>query len=278
MNFTIKKAEESQIPELKKIWIECFGDSEAYVDMFFEKRFKSTVCLTAVYQNKTIGAMYLLPVFAYEYGKIKNGWYGYAVGVLKEYRKNGIYAAMHNKICKYLKANNEFYILCPANRKLYDFYRTLGFSDYAFLKDTTILPNGETSADLELNDITPAEYVILRNSYFNNNGLIFWNETAIEYAMEENKFCNGFAASLNICGKEYALFARINDETIKIIESTVPQKHILTATNFLCKKYGVKSAVWTRAAYETEGGDEYISCIGVNIKKADFPYINLLLN
>lgn len=278
MNFKIQKADHSQIPQLKKIWSECFGDSDDYIDLFFKNRFGTSQAIAAVIEGKTVGAMYLLPVTAYEYGNLKKGWYAYAIGILEKYRKKGIYAAIHSEICEYIKAHNQFYILCPANQKLYEYYRGLGFNDYACLAEITLFSD-KGNDDYTLNSISPAEYVRERSSYFNEDGVILWDENAIEYALCENKFCGGFCAYLQNENSKYAVLARPQGDCMKILESTVPTCHMQSVTNCICRKYRVNSVIWERAVYDCPMADNtYISAVGINIKKPEYPYMNLVLS
>lgn len=278
MNFKIQKGDSDQIPQLKKIWSECFGDSDEYIDLFFEKRFKTTQTITATVGDKTVGAVYLLPVTVNEYGLLKKGWYGYAIGVLEKYRKNGIYAAIHAKICEYIKTHNQFYILCPANHKLYEYYCGLGFSDYAYLSEITLFPNG-SNTDFTIHGISPTEYMRERNLYFNEDGIIYWDENAIEYALCENDFCGGFCAYLQEKNNKYIVLARPHEGSLKISESTVPKCHMQSVTSYMCRKYQVNSVTWERAAYDFPKADNtYISAIGINIKKPEYPYMNLVLD
>ena len=272
----ISYADNSHIAELKEIWHECFGDSFDYINFFFENRFESVKTVIALYGGKTVGAAYLMPVEAYEYGVLKNGWYGYAIGILKDFRKNGIYKMMHKKIMKDIAEKNEFYILCPANEKLCEFYSSIGFKDFSYLS-TIELKKCKTDFKVLEREITTKRYAKLRNKYFKNDGMIFWNEEAIEYAIKENTFCGGFTKEIIINEKSFSIMARPFEDTIKIIESTVPNECLSDVTAYLCEKYNVQSVLWTRASYE-ENEKNFLSGMAINLKKGDYPYLNLLLN
>ena len=271
----ISYADESHIPALKEIWRECFGDSDEYIDFFFKNRFKSCKTVIALYDGKTIGAAYLMPVKAYEYGTLKNGWYGYAIGILKKYRKKGIYAMMHEKIIEDIK--DGFYILCPANQKLCEYYASLGFKEFSFLK-TIRIENKGTNCEFESKEIPAQKYVQIRNGYFNNDGLILWDDDAIDYAMKENKFCGGFTVEITSKAASYAVIARPFENFLMITESTVPKEYLKDVTAYLCEKYGFEYAVWTRASYDIAEGEAFLSGMSCNLKKPEFAYLNLVLN
>jgi len=272
----ISYATDSHTNELKEIWHECFGDGYEYIDFFFENRFQSIKTVIALYEEKVVGAAYLMPVKAWEYGEIKDGWYGYAIGVLKEYRKNGIYAMMHEKIMNEINANNQFYILCPANKKLCEFYASLGFNEFSYLK-TVKLNFCDTDKKASSKRISAKRYTELRNKFFNQDGFIFWDENAIEYAIKENEFCGGFADEIVIGGKAFAVMARPFEEGIRIIESTVPDEYMKDITSHLMQKHKAEYIVWTMPAYNNEE-EKYLSAMTCSLKKGDFPYLNLVLN
>ena len=272
----ISYADNSHIAELKEIWHECFGDSFDYINFFFENRFKSIKTVIALCDGKAIGAAYLMPVKAFEYGVLKNGWYGYAIGILKSFRKNGIYKMMHEKIMKDITEKNEFYILCPANEKLCEFYSSLGFKDFSYL-NTVEIERCKTDNKIFEKEITAKKYFELRNKYFKSDGLIFWNEESIEYAIKENEFCGGFTSEFILNEKNFIVMARPFEDTIRIIESTVPSECLSDVTSYLCEEYKVNRVLWTRTSYE-ENGKNFLSGMAINLKKGDYPYLNLVLN
>ena len=131
----IKKADSTHINQLKALWKVCFGDSDSYIDFFFENRFSSCYAIVCVCKHEVIGAMYLMPVKA-TVGKIlKSGFYEYAIGVLPQYRGKGIYLKMHEKTLEYINQNNMFCILSPANKKLSEYYLKQGFKKNAYVQE-----------------------------------------------------------------------------------------------------------------------------------------------
>jgi len=272
----ISYATNKHINSLKDIWHECFGDGYEYIDFFFENRFKSIKTVIALYEEKVVGAAYLMPVKAMEYGVIKSGWYGYAIGILKEYRKNGIYAMMHEKIMAEISEKNEFYILCPANEKLCEYYSSLGFNEFSYLK-TLKLDFCKTDKEISSEKISAKRYAELRNEFFSHDGFIFWDEEAIEYAIKENEFCGGFAEEIIVDGFSFVVLARPSENGIKIIESTVPHKYMKEITSHLIQKCKAAYVIWTLPAYNNED-EKFLSSMTCNLKKGDFPYLNLVLN
>lgn len=274
----IALASDADIPALKEIWAVCFGDSAQYIDFFFKKRFPSCTAVCARHNGRAIGAAYLMPVSTMEYGALKKGRYAYAVGLLPPYRGRGIYPMMHRKIMKKLKELNEFFILCPANKKLADYYRSIGFSEFSYLAQRKVIC-ANNSHDFDISDISADKYMNMRNKFFRSDGCIFWDEEAVRYAIEENSCGGGFAAEITCSSGSYAVLAAPRGAMLKIVEATVPDNMIESVSSFLCRKYGFSSAVWNIPAYMSKSGEQcFLSGMTCNLKKGDYPYINLLLN
>jgi len=188
--FSVKKAELHHVPMLKMIWNVCFGDSMEYINFFFNERFNSCECIIATDEGDSpIASMYLLPVSTNEYGQKKRGFYLYAIGVLPQYRGRGIYQKMQEMLFEYLLKNNMFCILCPANAKLCEYYKSLGFMENAYISEKTIKNTNIVPNEYHIAELTSEDYFNLRNSYFRNP--IIWDICALEYVLKENIFVKG---------------------------------------------------------------------------------------
>ena len=90
----IMTANALMIPALRHLWKQCFGDEDAYVSLFFDRRFSPEQTLTAWVDDTLVGAVYLLEAEVDGHPL----WYGYAVGTLPEYRGRGISRRLHETI------------------------------------------------------------------------------------------------------------------------------------------------------------------------------------
>ncbi len=257
------------IPSFKKIWKICFGDTDSYIDFFFANRFDTCKSVAMRDGEKVIGAMYLMPVSVYEYGVLKHGFYGYAIGILPQYRGRGIYADLDKLIYEYIKRHNLFYILCPANQKLSKYYKSLGFTENAFVCEKTVL-NTRTEKEYSITALTPEAYETMRNSSFAD--MIYWDKTALSYVLKENEFMGGY----NLLCKDKGIYviAIKTGDTLKIIESNVSEGEMQNITDYLCKRYKANSAVWTVPQNRTDPSVLY--GLSRNLKKDNY-YFNLIL-
>ncbi len=122
------KADETDIPELKKLWQTVFGDSDNVTDFFFE----NTVDIEDAYVYKTAGkcvsAFYLIDSPIKEGNETKKAKYLYAAATLPEYRKKGIMGKMLEYAIRILRISGyDRLFLYPANENLYNYYEKFGF-------------------------------------------------------------------------------------------------------------------------------------------------------
>ena len=157
----IRYGNSRSIPELKRLWKECFADEDAYIDAFFEAMYEDEYVLMEEENGVLLGASFFLPGKIWldqpESGqkpqtgaKTRHGqdadsgaWqqirYVYALAVWPQYRGQGIAA-------KLLRAAHEIYhaplLAEPAEESLVGgFYRPLGFQENFYLmKKQAVLP------------------------------------------------------------------------------------------------------------------------------------------
>lgn len=262
------KASSEHIPELKRIWKVCFNDEDLYIDFFFENKFSSCNCIVATDNGKAIGSAYLMPVSVYEYGMVKKGFYGYAIGILPEYRGKGIYAKMDTLIYDYIVKNNIFYILSPANEKLCDFYKSLGFTETAFVSERILTSSGKAK-DYNSHKLSADDYYRLRN--FDN--MIFWDKASLKYALLENEFVGG--ENLYLPSMDVFALVRKQDDYMIVTESNVTEENIQKITNYLCERYNTSKIRWILPP--NSDGSKILYGLSRNLKKDNY-YLNLILN
>ena len=273
-NIQISIAKKEHIEQLKNIWKICFGDSDDYVDFFFKNRFETCYGVIASVDDKVAGAMYLLPVKAREYDCEKNGFYIYAIGVLPEYRGKSIYVTMHSVLYDYLKANNLFCILCPANKKLAEYYKSLGFVENAYVYEDKYTGKEEIF-NFTARELKAEEFELIRNKSFKDINPILWDKVALEYVLKENIYCNGKNLIIEFDNNKYFLLLRGAGDVITVYESNVTDKEIKQKiSNYLSKIYNTKNIHWICAKGNSEPILYGLSC---NLKKNNY-YLNLILN
>ena len=112
----------SDILELKALWLNTFDDDQKDIDEFFKVLFMQKNTLIWKANDKIISMLYMLP---YEHSI-----YLYALATLPDYRGRGIMTRLINESCKIAKSKNaKALFLIPATG-MEEYYKQFGFAPY----------------------------------------------------------------------------------------------------------------------------------------------------
>lgn len=242
-------ADDSMIPELTVLWMEAFGDEREYVEFYFANRFTENNLLVYLEEGKAVSMISILPVLLHDGGKKIPAGYVYAVATRKDCRGRG-YA--RELILRAKQLLQEPLLLEPAGERLAEYYRKMGFCDAFSVREYDLLKESESPrAAHEISDlaaaeiraekphiqrqpqrywlltVTPTEYHEIRNAHFAGNGYVEWDKEAIAYALLENEFSGGFAYKVFHDEREDILMYRMEEEKLKIVETTLSDEDIL---------------------------------------------------
>ena len=269
MEVTIRFAETSDTDALKTIWKICFGDGDAYINFFYEHCFCAENTVVASIDNQVVGVVYMLPAV---FGD-KTFLYGYAVGVLPEFRGNNICEKMHIFIKKYAEKNGFVYGLHPANTKLFDYYRRIGLHDMYTLR-TYDASSCEIGASYTIQDVSPEEYFCLRKLCFPH--MVLWEENMISYICKEAVQFGGFVKKIWIGAEERIFLAKKNNDMLYIKETTMTDPEIQQASGYIKEYFDVKQMIFT-LPNTSDLGTEEVMILGFGEKNTDV-YMNLFLD
>lgn len=127
MQLTHASAED--IPALKALWRECFGDGEDYLDFYFRNRFVPEDTLLVREDGIPAAMLTLMNVTR----NSETGFYIYAVATHPDFRKKGLQRTLSGYAEEVMRQRGgSFCCLVPAEEYLFRFYEKLGFrSGYA---------------------------------------------------------------------------------------------------------------------------------------------------
>ena len=239
------QASGDMIPALTKIWAECFGDSEDYIDLFMKKRFVPKDTLVSVNGSGEItGCGYLLPC---SFAEIKTeGLYLYAGGVFERFRGQGYYDEILAQITERCKTE-QFSCVLNSHDDLKKMYFAHGFKETHHCKKIRTDISGTNAREhnqnikLNISNANAAEYTALRNEYFTSPGTVIWDTAAVSYAIKENIYCGGVCDKLSLDGADYLIFAKKEPGSLYITETTLPGALLKTIAEPLCRYYKVNS-------------------------------------
>ena len=152
------------ITELRALWREAFGDTEAFMDDFFRIAYSKSRCRVIRRDGKTVCALYWFDVYC----GCRKLAYLYGVATLNRYRGQGIASYLIEKTCKELTEKGySGVILVPGSQKLFEFYKKLGFFSCTMLREAVCSAEGRCL----LKAVNRDEYAALRRTLLPHRGV-----------------------------------------------------------------------------------------------------------
>ncbi len=262
----IRNATSADIPQLKNLWQVCFGDEIEYIDRFFDSLFVPESTIVAQVDEQVAGVVYLLDA---KYGKTPFK-YGYAIGVLPEYRGKSICKNMLDYIKEWSRKSGFIFGLHPANKKLAEFYQKIGLSEMYSLKEVD--GTGFLSDNLyELEQIDADEMYVLRKNAFND--LVEWDVSVLDYMIKSGEVVK----KITLQGKSIYFVIRKNGETVIVKETSANESEIIEVSESIKRYFGAKNIKYTLSSDKTLQGTIEPCLYGFSGKN-DNVYMNLFLD
>lgn len=134
-----------QIPQLRKLWKEAFGDSDVFLDAFFAYGFSSRRCRCITKGDTVVSVLYWFEV-TYRHQRFA---YLYAVATAADYRGQGLFSALLADTMQVLTAEGfDGILLVPETEKLARMYEKFGFTCCTTV-DSLDISADKTPADME---------------------------------------------------------------------------------------------------------------------------------
>ena len=172
------------IPALRVLWREAFGDSEAFLDRFFEVAFSPDRC-RAVFDCDTPAAALYWFNGAYEGGRVA---YLYAIATAKAYRGRGICTALMENTHRHLATlGYTGTVLVPGAPSLFAFYEKMGYSVCGTVHEFCCSAEKE---GVPIQKIDEKEYETLRKAFLPRGGIVQGKES-IRFLHTEASFYTG---------------------------------------------------------------------------------------
>lgn len=163
---TISSPKRDDIPSLKALFAEAFGDEGGFIDTFFDTAFSENRARVIYKDNKIVAMLYW---FDCEYlGKPLA--YIYAVATDKAYRGHGLCSILMQNTHEHLKSLGYIgTILVPSEPSLFGFYERIGYKTATFIGEFTVKSATQRCEFLE---IDKNEYASLRKRYLPSGAVI----------------------------------------------------------------------------------------------------------
>jgi len=213
----IKNPSSADIPKLRDVWKEAFGDTDEFLDLFFSTAFSSERSMCISSDNKIVSALYWFDCFK---GSDKIA-YIYAVATAASHRSQGLCRKLMNETHQILK-NTDYAgaILVPGSKGLFDFYEKLGYKTCSCVEEYKVNANNNC---VEITEINAEKYARLRKTYLTTDAVVQEGENL--------RFLSAFAKFYK--GEDFLLAAYKDDITLVGTEILGNTKHLGSIVNAL---------------------------------------------
>ncbi len=161
----IKPPEQKDIPQLRQLWQEAFGDTQVFLDGFFSTAFAPNRCRCVVENEQVAAALYW---FSCEAGG-QTLAYIYAVATATRFRGQGLCHRLMAETHAHLKTlGYTGAILVPGDEGLRRMYRAMGYENMTGIRRFSC----GAGAPIILERIDDAQYAALRRERLPQNAVV----------------------------------------------------------------------------------------------------------
>ena len=154
------------LPQLRALWKQAFGDTDAFLDHFYSVGFAPERCRCIMDGDRPVAALYWFDCFAGE----RKYAYLYAVATEKSYRHRGLCRYLMEDTHRILKETGyRGAVLVPAGAELTAMYAGLGYVPLSGMDSLSATAGGES---IPLMQIDTARYAAVRRTYLGSAGLV----------------------------------------------------------------------------------------------------------
>ena len=194
----IDKPTPGDIPDLRRIWQEAFGDSDAFLDGFFETGFHPERCRCLRLGQRVAAALYW---FDCRLGQ-KRLAYIYAVATEKASRGRGLCRSLTQDTHRHLQSlGYHGWLLVPANEKLFSMYEAMGYRPFCPMQWVEVEATKATS----LRQLTAAEYEERRAQLLPEKGI---EQEGMDYLAGFSRFYAGEGSLLCVSHGEDGIWVQ----------------------------------------------------------------------
>lgn len=160
-----------QIPALRALWKQAFGDTDGYLDSFFCLAFSPERCRCIIKDGAPAAVLYWFDC-AWEDKRLA---YIYAVATDKVHQGQGLCRTLMENTHEHLKRlGYDGCILVPGSSELFRLYEKLGYTTCAYIREFESKASGEA---IPLQPLDAEEYALCRRQMLPPGGVIQEGET-----------------------------------------------------------------------------------------------------
>lgn len=191
---TIDRPAPEQIPQLRQLWKQAFGDDDAFLDSFFSTGFSCDRCRCITEKATVAAALYWFSAFCGDTPLA----YLYAVATAPAFRGRGLcHKLMENTHSHLAGLGYGGTVLVPGSKELFALYEGMGYAAFGSIREFDC-PAG--TEGIPLRKLSLEEYTLLRRKYLPKGGILQEGET-LAFLQTQADFYAGegliFAAAKN---------------------------------------------------------------------------------
>lgn len=194
----IQEPENKHIQKLRALWKEAFGDTDEFLNMFFNTGFDVSRSRYVLIEDEVAAALYWFDCELQKESDLKKQKiaYIYAVATAKAYRGQGLCHQLMEDTHKHLKEQGyDGVILVPGSKALFAFYEQMGYQTFGKIEEFSCEASAEA---IDIKEIQNEEYSSLRRAFLPENGVV--QEGAnIDFLATYAKFYKGEEFLLAAC-------------------------------------------------------------------------------
>lgn len=264
-----RKTNAQDIPALKALWQEAFGDTPSEIDSFFDTLYPSAIGFCAEEGGEILSMLFALPQTIVKDEKQLKSAYLYAIATRKDARGQGLCTALLAFAEKELRKRYfEAVMLSPASEDLARFYEKLGYrAQGRVTKSKTLCEKAAGQATI----IGVQDYAGLRETLLWDTAHVRFDKAQLSYAAAGGEvYClmAGYDMGCAMTGKD-------KDGNV-FVRELLPSPAVLPA---LCEKTGTGEYALTSPA-EQDAGDVFAMLKWLGAEQPGFEpvYLGLALD
>lgn len=173
-----------QVPALRSLWRESFGDTEEFLDAFTATAMDAQRCFVATENGQILGALYWFDCLCRGHRLA----YLYGVATAKVFRGRGVCHALMDHVHDHLRKNGYAgVVLVPGAEHLFRFYANMGYEVFCGMTAFPCTAGGDT---VRLYEVDTAEFARLRRALL-PEGSVVQEQENLEFLATQAKLYAG---------------------------------------------------------------------------------------
>ncbi len=174
----------AQIPALRRLWQQTFGDTDAFLQRFFSVAFSPERCRCVCIEDTPVAALYWFDCRVDD----RKVAYLYAIATAAAHRRKGLCRALLADTHRHLETlGYAGAVLVPAEQSLFNYYEKQGYRPFGGMQTLTCDADCQPA---ELRALSVAEYAALRQQYLPAGGVVH-TAAALELLADSARFYAG---------------------------------------------------------------------------------------